>query len=93
MITNAHIKYNFVTASVQLECSYKMFVELLIFGLTALLGYFLYLHKRNHNFFEERGVKYIPGVPIFGNILKSTFLKKHMVEEIDAVYKAFPDEK
>ena len=70
-----------------------MIVEIIIFALTALIGYFLYLHKRNQNFFEEKGVKYIPGVPIFGNIIKSTFVRNHIVEDIDAVYKAFPDEK
>ncbi|CAH2037138.1 unnamed protein product, partial [Iphiclides podalirius] len=41
----------------------------------------------------SRGLKYNPGVPIFGNILRSTFLKRHLVEDIDAIYKEFPNER
>ncbi|CAH0723108.1 unnamed protein product, partial [Brenthis ino] len=70
-----------------------MIVEIVIFLITVLVGYFLYLYKWVHKFYDERGVKYIPGVPLFGNILNSTFLKNHLVEDIDRVYKAFPDER
>ncbi|XP_034830990.1 probable cytochrome P450 9f2 [Maniola hyperantus] len=70
-----------------------MIVETIVFLITALLVYFLYLYKWVHHYFDKRGVKYLPGVPIFGNILKSTFLKNHLVDDLDTLYRAFPDEK
>ncbi|VVC86598.1 unnamed protein product [Leptidea sinapis] len=45
------------------------------------------------NFFTENGLKYKPFYPIFGNNLQSTFKQKHMVEDLDEVYRAFPNEK
>ncbi|KAM3960563.1 cytochrome P450 9G3 [Aphomia sociella] len=70
-----------------------MIVELLIFGLTSLIFYYLYVYKKVHWFFEQRGVKYLPGIPLFGNLYDSTFAKKHFIEDLETVYKAFPDEK
>ncbi|XP_068631922.1 probable cytochrome P450 9f2 [Battus philenor] len=70
-----------------------MIIEILIFILTALIVYFIYTYKRVHSYFDERGLKYNPGLPIFGNIVRSTFLKRHFIDEIDAVYREFPDEK
>ncbi|XP_013172506.1 PREDICTED: probable cytochrome P450 9f2 [Papilio xuthus] len=70
-----------------------MIVEILIFILTSILVYFIYTYKRVHYYFEEKGLKYNPGVPIFGNIIRSTFLRKHFVEDIDTIYKEFPNEK
>ncbi|XP_045448629.1 cytochrome P450 9e2-like [Melitaea cinxia] len=70
-----------------------MIVEIIIFLLTTLLIYFIYVHKWIHKYFDKRDIKYVPGVPIFGNTFKSTFAFKHIVEDIDAVYKAFPNEK
>ncbi|XP_013172507.1 PREDICTED: probable cytochrome P450 9f2 [Papilio xuthus] len=70
-----------------------MIIEMLIFLVTLLIVYCIYVHKSIHYLYKKRGIKYIPGVPIFGNALKSTFRKKHFVEDIDAVYKKFPDER
>ncbi|KAG6460655.1 probable cytochrome P450 9f2 [Manduca sexta] len=70
-----------------------MLIELLIFLVTSLLAYYVYVYKKIHWHYDNRGLKYIPGVPIFGNVLKSTFLRRHMFEDLDAVYKEFPDEK
>ncbi|NP_001351990.1 cytochrome P450 9e2-like [Amyelois transitella] len=70
-----------------------MIIEILIFIVTFVVAYYLYVYKRNHWFFEKRGIKYVPGVPIFGNVYDTMLLKKHMIDSIDDVYKAFPDEK
>ncbi|CAK1596576.1 unnamed protein product [Parnassius mnemosyne] len=70
-----------------------MIVEILIFILTTLIVYFIYTYKRIHKYFDERDLRYNPGVPIFGNVLKSTLLRRHIVEDIDAIYKEFPNEK
>ncbi|KAL0841593.1 hypothetical protein ABMA28_015252 [Loxostege sticticalis] len=70
-----------------------MLTEILVFIVTALVGYYLYVYKKIHNFFKERDVKFLPGVPFFGNAFNSTVLRKHMIEDLDAVYKAFPGER
>ncbi|XP_045771566.1 probable cytochrome P450 9f2 isoform X3 [Maniola jurtina] len=70
-----------------------MIVEIIVTLLTALLAYIVYVYKWVHHYYDKRGVKYLPGVPIFGNILKSTFLRKHLVDDLDTLYRAFPDEK
>ncbi|KAJ0177476.1 hypothetical protein K1T71_007485 [Dendrolimus kikuchii] len=70
-----------------------MIIEILIFILTTLLTYYLYVYKKIHWYFDERGVKYLPGWPVFGNVIKNTFVKRHIIEDIDEVYRAFPDEK
>ncbi|KAM3960614.1 putative cytochrome P450 9f2 [Aphomia sociella] len=70
-----------------------MFVELLIFLITFIIAYYLYLYNKIHNFFRSRGVKFLPGVPLFGNVFYSSILRKHLWEDIDEVYRAFPDEK
>lgn len=70
-----------------------MIVEILVFIVTTLLVYYMYIYKKIHYFFDSRGVKYLPGWPVFGNVLKSTFLRRHITEDIDEVYRAFPDER
>ncbi|XP_050684344.1 cytochrome P450 9e2-like isoform X2 [Leptidea sinapis] len=70
-----------------------MFIELCVFLVTAFFAYALYNHNRMKNFFTENGLKYKPFYPIFGNNLQSTFKQKHMVEDLDEVYRAFPNEK
>ncbi|CAH2229257.1 jg23724 [Pararge aegeria aegeria] len=70
-----------------------MIVEIIVFLLTAILAYFLYLYKWVHHYFDKRGIKYLPGVPIFGNILNSTFLRNHLFDDLDRVYQAFPGER
>lgn len=70
-----------------------MIVEILVFIVTTLLAYYLYVYKKIHYQFESKGVKYLPGWPIFGNVINNTFVKRHIVEDIDEVYRAFPDEK
>ncbi|XP_075973935.1 putative cytochrome P450 9f2 [Anticarsia gemmatalis] len=70
-----------------------MIFEGLIFITTFILFYYLYTYRRLHVHFKERGVKYLPGVPLFGNMLQSSLQKRHFLEDLDEVYQAFPDEK
>ncbi|XP_072931638.1 probable cytochrome P450 9f2 [Epargyreus clarus] len=70
-----------------------MIVEILVFLLTTLIAYFFYIHKSIHKKFDDAGIKYKPGIPVFGNTYKSSLVKRHIFEEIDEVYRAFPDEK
>nr|QLI62176.1 cytochrome P450 27 [Streltzoviella insularis] len=70
-----------------------MIAEILVFVLTTLLVYILYTYKNFHYYLDQRGVKYMPGLPLFGNIYKSMFMRRHMWEDFDAVYKAFPNER
>lgn len=71
----------------------KMITEILVFIFTTIVFYALYTYKRGHYYFQSRGLKYIQGVPLFGNTLRSTFGGHHMIYDIDQVYKAFPNEK
>ncbi|XP_035433105.2 cytochrome P450 9e2 [Spodoptera frugiperda] len=70
-----------------------MILELLIFVITVLVAYYFYSSWKINNYFKQRDVKYIPGVPFFGNIFYSTFLIRHFVDDLQSVYDAFPDEK
>ncbi|KAJ0177474.1 hypothetical protein K1T71_007483 [Dendrolimus kikuchii] len=70
-----------------------MITEIVIFLLITILTYYLYVYKKIHWHYDRCGVKYLPGWPIFGNIIKNTFMKRHIIEEIDEVYRAFPDER
>jgi hypothetical protein len=70
-----------------------MWVEIIIFFFTFLCGYYWIIYKRVHSHFNDRDVRYLPGVPILGNSLKCTFMQRHIIEDLDEVYKAFPDER
>nr|QOW41329.1 cytochrome P450 monooxygenase CYP9G18 [Conogethes punctiferalis] len=70
-----------------------MLLEILIFLLPSLVAYYLYVYKKIHYKFQEHGVKFLPGLPLFGNTIKSTFLKNHIIQDLDIVYKAFPEER
>lgn len=70
-----------------------MIVELVVFFTTFLVVYFIYLHKLAKDFFRKCDVQFIPGWPIFGNAYHSTVMKRHIFDDLDAVYRAFPDEK
>ncbi|CAG9785965.1 unnamed protein product [Diatraea saccharalis] len=70
-----------------------MLTEILLFILTAIIGYYWYIYKKIHNRYKDRDVKFLPGVPVFGNALQYTLLKRHMVYDFDEVYKAFPQER
>ncbi|KAL0841594.1 hypothetical protein ABMA28_015253 [Loxostege sticticalis] len=70
-----------------------MLTEILIFVFTSLTVYYLYVYKKLHYHFKSRGLKYLPGVPLFGNAFNSTVLRKHIIDDLDAVYKAFPGER
>ncbi|XP_052750679.1 probable cytochrome P450 9f2 isoform X2 [Galleria mellonella] len=70
-----------------------MIAEILIFLVTTLLFYILFVYKKTHYFFEKKGLKYLPGIPMFGNMYHSTVGTKHYLEDLDVVYRAFPDEK
>ncbi|CAD0199579.1 unnamed protein product [Chrysodeixis includens] len=70
-----------------------MILEILIFLVTTIVGYYLWSYKQLHKYFEERGIKYVPGIPLFGNSFKSTFVKRHIFYDLMDVYTAYPDEK
>ncbi|XP_060802800.1 probable cytochrome P450 9f2 [Amyelois transitella] len=70
-----------------------MFVEILIFILTFLLSYYIYVWQKIHKFFESNCVKYVKGVPVFGNVMKSTLMRRHLAEDAEEVYMAYPDER
>ncbi|XP_041978557.1 cytochrome P450 9e2-like [Aricia agestis] len=70
-----------------------MFVTLLAVTISTILIYVIYKYKAAHNYFEKHGLKYKAGIPVFGNSCKSTFYKRHTFEDIDEIYRAFPDEK
>ncbi|KAG6460653.1 probable cytochrome P450 9f2 [Manduca sexta] len=70
-----------------------MFLELIIFLTTTIVSYYLFIYKRNHYIFDKNELKYVPGMPVFGNTFKSMCQKVHMVEDFDEVYKRFPDER
>ncbi|XP_022128817.2 probable cytochrome P450 9f2 [Pieris rapae] len=70
-----------------------MLIEAVIFLVTAVLTYLYYNYKQIHHYFDARGIKYVPGWPLFGNTIRSSFKKTHMVEDLDAVYRAYPDER
>jgi hypothetical protein len=70
-----------------------MLVEIIIFLFTSLVAYYWIVHKRIQSHFNESDVRYLPGVPVLGNSFKSNFVKRHMFEDINEVYEAFPDER
>ncbi|CAD0199578.1 unnamed protein product [Chrysodeixis includens] len=70
-----------------------MILEFFIFLLTTFVVYCVYSYKKLHKYFEKKDIKYVPGVPIFGNVLKTTFLKCHFVDDMMKVYNAYPDER
>lgn len=61
--------------------------------LSLLFVYILYLYKKMHYTFDKNGIKYLKGLPLFGNTFNSTLLLKHTVQDMDVVYKAFPEER
>ncbi|XP_022830955.1 probable cytochrome P450 9f2 [Spodoptera litura] len=70
-----------------------MITEVIAYLLSSLIFYVIYEYKKIHYNFNKHGIKFKPGYPIFGNTFNSTFLFKHLIEDIDAVYTAFPQER
>ncbi|KOB66563.1 Cytochrome P450 [Operophtera brumata] len=70
-----------------------MIIEIIIFVITTILAYYFYVHKKIQMTLRRKGIKYLPGLPFFGNILKSTFLRRHVLDDIEEIYKAFPEER
>ncbi|XP_053607640.1 probable cytochrome P450 9f2 isoform X2 [Plodia interpunctella] len=70
-----------------------MIVEIIIFIITFIIAYFCYKHKCLHWMYDKKGIKYVPGIPIFGNTYNTVFVKEHFFHDIDVTYRAFPDEK
>ncbi|KAJ8728420.1 hypothetical protein PYW08_016805 [Mythimna loreyi] len=81
------------TITVESRRARNMILEISLFLLTTLVGYIIYSYKQMNEFFQRRGVKHFPGLPFFGNMYDTTFLKKHFLDEIQAIHDAFPDEK
>ncbi|KAG7302539.1 hypothetical protein JYU34_012457 [Plutella xylostella] len=69
-----------------------MIAEILIFILTTLVAFAFYSYYKNQNVFKSKDMKFLPGFPMFGNIIKSSFGKNHMFYDLDRVYRAFPGE-
>ncbi|GBP77548.1 Probable cytochrome P450 9f2 [Eumeta japonica] len=70
-----------------------MIIEFLIFVLTTIVVYTWYSHRKAVNAFTSRGLRVLPGVPLFGNFLKSTFLRRHFLDDLHDCYNAFPNER
>lgn len=70
-----------------------MIVEFVIFLVTSIVVYYVYRYKKAKYHFESRDVKFLPFWPFFGNSFSSLLQKRHMFEDIDDVYKAFPSER
>lgn len=73
--------------------SLTMITELALCFSFISIVYLIYEYKKLCWHFERYGIKFKPGLPIFGNTFWSTFAIKHLIEDIDAVYKAFPNER
>jgi len=56
----------------------------------ASLYYYLTLQ---HDFFKVRGVKYAKPLPLFGSIFPTIFQRKTVVDGINDLYLAYPNEK
>ncbi|XP_021202508.2 cytochrome P450 9e2 [Bombyx mori] len=70
-----------------------MFLETLLLLITIIVGYYWYIYKKAHYYFESKGVKYLRGVPFFGNLMNNLLRRTHLWEDYDVVYKAFPNER
>ncbi|CAH1645291.1 unnamed protein product [Spodoptera littoralis] len=70
-----------------------MITEVITYLLSFLILYVIFEFKKIHYNFKKHGIKFKAGYPIFGNTFNSTFLFKHLIEDIDAVYTAFPEER
>ncbi|GBP77545.1 Cytochrome P450 9e2, partial [Eumeta japonica] len=54
---------------------------------------FALLELKVINAFTSKGLKVIPGIPVFGSFWRSTFQWKHIVEDIHDFYNSFPNER
>ncbi|XP_026729522.1 cytochrome P450 9e2-like [Trichoplusia ni] len=70
-----------------------MITELLLYLLIAIIIYHVFEYFRMQFHYDKWGVRYKPGIPLFGNTFCSIFGMRHFIEDMDAVYKAFPNEK
>lgn len=70
-----------------------MIIEIIVFIITFVVGFFFYIHKLAQDRFKKYDVKVLPCWPLVGNVYNSSMQKNHFCEDIDAVYRAFPDEK
>lgn len=52
-----------------------------------------YYYRRKLSYFEDRGVPYEPGLPIFGNMASIIFRVKDISKMVCEIYKAHPDAK
>nr|QZP43534.1 cytochrome P450 monooxygenase CYP9G51 [Ephestia elutella] len=70
-----------------------MILEIIISVITFVFAYVYYKFKSTHWMFEKKGIKYLPGVPLFGNAYEIFLTKKQFFYVIDEVYRAFPNDK
>ncbi|CAH0579520.1 unnamed protein product [Chrysodeixis includens] len=70
-----------------------MITELLIYLLVVIIIYHIFEYMKIQFHYDKCGIRYKPGVPIFGNTFSSIFGRRHFIDDLDAVYKAFPNDK
>ncbi|NP_001166012.1 cytochrome P450 9AG7 [Nasonia vitripennis] len=61
--------------------------------LVASLGLLYYYFKKKLNYFEELGIPYVPGWPLFGNMASVFFRKSHLNDTVKHIYNAHPEAK
>ncbi|CAB3365204.1 Hypothetical predicted protein [Cloeon dipterum] len=65
-----------------------------LLGLLAILAGLTYAFLTSQfDNWKKKGVKYEPGVPFFGSLMRAMTLKEHMMENLDYIYKKFEGEK
>ncbi|GBP26416.1 hypothetical protein EVAR_75548_1 [Eumeta japonica] len=49
--------------------------------------------RKTYSYFKHRGVNYLPPVPVLGNMARTILKMEHMVEGLNRLYFAFPDDR
>lgn len=70
-----------------------MITEILVFILSTVIAFVVYGYKKVHWFYESRDVKYLAGVPLFGNTWRSMLGRRHYIYDLIQVYSSFPGER
>nr|XP_024216475.1 probable cytochrome P450 6d5 [Halyomorpha halys] len=71
---------------------YRMIgIAFLILALTALAYTINWVYNKS-KYWEKKGIKCLPALPVFGNSLPMLLNKKNVGEIMEDIYNAFPDE-
>ncbi|XP_014291138.1 probable cytochrome P450 6d5 [Halyomorpha halys] len=66
-------------------------IAMLVLSITILAYIIKWIYNRS-KYWEKKGIKCLPGLPLFGNCLPMALNKKNIGEIMEDIYKAFPDE-